>query len=255
MKLFRRLTQSLFARILSIAALCIVLSMVISILSIGYMTTRSYEHMNTESLTRVANEKASELQTTIATQQAVANSIAKEIFNVDYFQKLSATGTADSNDFDRIQGGLNEKLNESGGLYENIFFTYLDSGNSLVGDFQISPVTGLPAIPIAAPVKDPSTGQVLSVFALPINLNVLLSGVTSKENEQVMTTVVTDEKGMVIASHDAEQILKTDFTQLDNEGGLKQIASAESGAGDVTIDGVRYLASFVRFAQHPSSWS
>ena len=85
MKLFRRLTQSLFARILSIAALCIVLSMVISILSIGYMTTRSYEHMNTESLTRVANEKASELQTTIATQQAVANSIAKEIFNVDYF--------------------------------------------------------------------------------------------------------------------------------------------------------------------------
>ncbi len=248
--------------------------MVISIAAIGYMTTRSYESMNTESLTRVADEKVTELQMMVSAQQNMTDSISKELFNLDYFKKLNATGAAEQAGFDRIQSSIAEKLNSSNGLYENIFFTYrdkvyvdglggvsqgtdmlstspwykpvLDSGAPVVGDLQASPVTGLPAIAIAAPVKDPATGTLLSVFALPINVNVLLSEITQKEDEQVITTVVTDEKGMVIASHDVDQVLKTDFTKLANEKGLRQLAVSEQGTGYVTIDGVRYLASFIK---------
>ncbi|MEJ8302849.1 methyl-accepting chemotaxis protein [Saccharibacillus sacchari] len=274
MKLFRGLKPSLFVRIMSVTALCIVLSMLASVTAIGYMTFRSYESLNTDTLTRVADEKATELQRTIATQQNVADSIAKEIFNVDFFRQLDRTGTADTADYDRIQSSLKQKLDDAAGLYENIFFTYqdkvyvdglsgvsvgtdmlstspwykpvLDSGNPVIGDLQTSPVSGRPAIAIAAPVKDPSSGKVLSVFALPIDINVLLGGVTNKENDQVISTVVTDEKGLVIASQNADQVLKTDFTRLDNEKGMQQIATAENGSGYVTIDGVRYLASFTK---------
>ncbi|GGO00417.1 methyl-accepting chemotaxis protein [Saccharibacillus kuerlensis] len=238
------------------------------------MSTRSYEKINTDSLTMVADEKATELQMVVAGQQDVVNAISTELFNVDFFKRLNETGTASETDFTRIQNNLNEKLSASNGLYENIFFTYqdkvyvdglngvshgtdmsstspwyrpvLDSGNLVIGDLQTSPVTGLPAIVIAAPVKDPETDQILSIFALPLNVNVLLEKITKKENEQIMTTVVTDEKGMVIASHNADQILKTDFTQLDNEGGMQQLSAAENGTGYATIDGVRYLASFVK---------
>ncbi|CAM3578044.1 MULTISPECIES: methyl-accepting chemotaxis protein [Saccharibacillus] len=274
MKLLRSLTESLFLRILSIAALCIVLSMIISTVAIGYMTSRSYETMNTDSLTRVADEKVTELQMMITAQQDMANSISTEVFNVDYFKKLIATGVTDAAAFARIQSNLDAKLNNSNGLYENIFFTYQDklyldglsgksqgtdmlstspwykpardSGSPLVGDLQTSPVSGLPAIVIAAPVKDPASGDLLSVFALPININVLLGKITEKADSEVISTVVTDEKGIVIASNDAEQVLKTDFTQLGNEEGMQQIAAAGTGTGYITIDGVRYLASFIK---------
>jgi len=274
MKNFRGLNQSLFVRIMSITALCIVLSMLASVTAIGYMTIGSYESLNTDMLTRVADEKATELQRTIETQQNVADSIAKEIFNVDFFRQLDRTGTADASDYERIQNSLKQKLDDAGGLYENIFFTHddkvyvdglsgvsvgadmfstspwykpvLDSGNPVIGDLQTSPVSGRPAIAIAAPVKDPASGKILSVFALPIDINALLSGVTEKEDDQVISTVVTDEKGMVIASMDADQVLKTDFTRLQNEKGLQQIATAQNGNGYVTIDDVRYLASFTK---------
>ncbi|MWJ31871.1 HAMP domain-containing protein [Saccharibacillus sp. WB 17] len=238
------------------------------------MTSRSYETMNTDSLTRVADEKVTELQMMITAQQDMANSISTEVFNVDYFKKLIATGVTDAAAFARIQSNLDAKLNNSNGLYENIFFTYQDklyldglsgksqgtdmlstspwykpardSGSPLVGDLQTSPVSGLPAIVIAAPVKDPASGDLLSVFALPININVLLGKITEKADSEVISTVVTDEKGIVIASNDAEQVLKTDFTQLGNEEGMQQIAAAGTGTGYITIDGVRYLASFIK---------
>ncbi|QDH23760.1 methyl-accepting chemotaxis protein [Saccharibacillus brassicae] len=238
------------------------------------MTSRSYETMNTDSLTRVADEKVTELQMMITAQQDMANSISTEVFNVDYFKKLIATGVTDAAAFARIQSNLDAKLNNSNGLYENIFFTYQDklyldglsgksqgtdmlstspwykpardSGSPLVGDLQTSPVSGLPAIVIASPVKDPASGDLLSVFALPININVLLGKITEKADSEVISTVVTDEKGIVIASNDAEQVLKTDFTQLGNEEGMQQIAAAGTGTGYITIDGVRYLASFIK---------
>ncbi|NGZ77952.1 methyl-accepting chemotaxis protein [Saccharibacillus sp. VR-M41] len=238
------------------------------------MTARSYETMNTSSLTRVAHEKATELQMAVAGQQDLVDSVSKEIYNIDFFKKLGETGVTDTAGFARIQSNLGEKLNQSNGLYENIFFTYqdkvyvdglsgksqgadmfstspwykpaLESDGPLVGELQTSPVTGLPAIAIAAPVKDPATGRVLSVFALPLNVNVLLGEITEQDSEEIITTVITDEKGLVIASRDADQVLKTDFTKLNNEEGLTRIAEAPNGTGYVTIDGVRYLTSFVK---------
>ncbi|MDN4618741.1 methyl-accepting chemotaxis protein [Paenibacillus sp. PsM32] len=274
MKLFRNITGSLFSRILSIAAVCIILSMLVSIVTVGIMTTRSYESMNTNSLTRVANEKVTELQMAVAAQQTLASSIAKEIYNVDFFQNLTATGVVNTTNFNRIQSNLNEKLQNSNGLYENIFFSYqdkvfldglagksqgtdlistspwykkvLESGNPMVSDTQISPVTGNPVIVVVEPVKNPTTNKVLNVFALPLNINILLDGITEKEKEQTISTIVTNDKGVVIASQDANQVLKTDFTKLNNEDGLQNITTAENGTGYVTIDGVHYLASFVK---------
>ncbi|WP_245608607.1 methyl-accepting chemotaxis protein [Saccharibacillus sacchari] len=273
MKSFRSLNKSLFSRIMSITALGIALSMIVSVAAIGYMTTRSYEKLNSDSLTRVANEKATELERIIASQQNMANSISEELFTVDYFEKLNDTGVTDRAGFDRIQNSLNRKLANSNGLYENIFFTYedilyldglsgasqgtdmlstspwykpvLDSGGPVVGDLQTSPVTGRPVIAIASPVKN-TADQVLSVFGLPIDIDVLLKGITNKQDDQVITTVVTDDKGLVIASQNADQILKTDFNELDNEQGMQQLATAEKGTGYVTIDGVKYLASFIK---------
>ncbi|MEJ8302848.1 methyl-accepting chemotaxis protein [Saccharibacillus sacchari] len=274
MKSFRNLNKSLFSRIMSITALSIALSIIVSVAAIGYMTNRSYETLNSDSLTRVANEKATELERTIASQQSMAASTSEELFNVDFFEKLNTTGVTDQASFDRIQNSLNGKLQNSNGLYENIFFTYkdllyvdglsgasqgtdmlatspwykpvLDSGQPIVGDPQTSPVTGRPVIAIASPVKDAATGQVLSVFGLPIDIDVLLKGITAKQDDQVITTVVTDDKGLVIASQNADQILKTDFTRLSNEKGMQQLSTAEQGTGYVTIDGVEYLASFIK---------
>ncbi|WP_256972621.1 methyl-accepting chemotaxis protein [Saccharibacillus sp. O23] len=274
MKVFRRLTESLFARILSITALCIVLCMVVSMITVGYMMMSSYENVHRELLTQAAEEKTKGLEMTIASQQKITDQIADELFNVDYFEKLNKTGQSAPADFARLQQSLKAKLEQSGGLYENIFFTYrdkvyvdglngvsqgtdmlstspwykpvLDSGKSLVGDLQLSPVTGLPAIAVAAPVLDPSSGKVLSVFALPINVNVLLKQITQQTGDQTIVTVVTDEKGQVIASQNADQVLKVDFSKLNNEKGMKQLAVSNSGNGYVTLDGSRYLAAFVK---------
>ncbi|WP_245608608.1 methyl-accepting chemotaxis protein [Saccharibacillus sacchari] len=274
MNRFRGMTQSLFLRIMFVIALSMALALAASVAAIGYMTTRSYETLNSDSLNRTANEKTTELERTITAQRNAADSIASEIFNVDFFEKLDRTGTADPADSARIRESLNRKLNGSNGLYENIFFTYadkvyadglsgvsegtdmlstspwykpvLDSGNSLVGDVQTSPVTGRPAIAIASPVKGPETNKVLSVFALPIDLNVLLSGVTHKEEQQIISTVVTDPSGLVIASQDADQVLQTDFNQLNNQKGMTQLSTASNGTGYITIDGERYLAAFIK---------
>lgn len=274
MKGLRRSTESLFARILSITALCIVLCMVVSMLTVGYMMMNLYENVHRELLTQAAKEKEKGLDITIATQQKITNSIADELFSIDYFKKLSETGQAAPADFARLQQSLKAKIDESNGLYENIFFTYqdkvyvdglngvsqgtdmlstspwykpvLDSGKPLIGDLQLSPVTGMPAIPVAAPVIDPSSGKVLSVFALPISINVLLEQITQKTGDQTIVTVVTDEKGQVIASQNADQVLNVDFSKLDNEKGMKQIGVSDSGNGYVTLDGSRYLAVFVK---------
>ncbi|MCQ4087515.1 methyl-accepting chemotaxis protein [Saccharibacillus sp. JS10] len=273
MKRFQGMNRSLFVRIMSVTALSIVLAMVASIAAIGYTTTQSYTELNSNSLNRVANDKVAQLQDVVATQQNAANLIAQELFVVDFFQQLDATGRTNATDFARIEKSLSDKLQSSEGLYENIFFTYqdkvyldgiggasvgtdmistspwykpvIDSGNPVIGDLQTSPVSGRPAIALASPVKNAS-GKVLSVFALPLDLNTLLSGVTSQDGEHIISTVVTDHNGVVIASQNADQVLKTDFTKLGNEEGLTQLATAEKGTGYVTIDGQRYLASFIK---------
>ncbi|WP_411344227.1 methyl-accepting chemotaxis protein [Paenibacillus sp. WLX1005] len=275
MSTFKQWSGSLFVRILGISALCIVIPMIVVMLIVGYRMTESYEQSNMQSLSSVVSEKVKELNIIIKSQQNAAESVVNDPYNVDFFNNLDRTGTPNTEELSRIRENITKKLQDSGGLYENIFFMhngalYVDGiGGSSVGytptaekdpwypkvqqnpgpfisDIMTSPVSGSSVIVIGNVVAaaNGTTNNQPTVFASPLNVNVLLQDVVRKGDGDTLNTIVLNANGDVVASPDESQVMKLNLSKVDTEGMYAQVQSNTSGNGFVTINGMRYMAVF-----------
>lgn len=275
MNRYKQWSGSLFVRILGISALCIIVPMIVVMLIVGYRMTESYEQSNTQSLSSVVSEKVKELNIIIKSQQSAAESVVNDPYNVDFFNNLDRTGTANTEELNRIRENITKKLQDSDGLYENIFFMhngslYVDGiGGSSVGytptadkdpwypkvqqnpgpfisDIMTSPVSGSSVIVIGNVVAaaNGTTNNQPTVFASPLNVNVLLQDVVRKGDGDTLNTIVLNANGDVVASPDESQVMKLNLSKVDTEGMYAQVQSNTSGNGFVTINGMRYMAVF-----------
>ncbi|WP_017811198.1 methyl-accepting chemotaxis protein [Paenibacillus shenyangensis] len=275
--------ESLSARILGITALCIIVPMVLAMVTVGYTVTRSYEQANAQSISAIAQEKSKELNMAIKSQVAVADAIVEDPYNVDFFNNLNTAGQANKEQFQRIQENITEKLEESDGLYENIFFShdskiYMDgiNGNSVgheltaqtdpwypkvqqqpgpfMSDIMVSPVSGRTVIVVgnvlggdeADEQNEGSASNSLNIFGTPLDVNTLLQDVVQQDGDNLLDTVVINKAGLIIASGNKDQIMKTDLSKLDSGTLYKQIQSQDKGSGFITMNGERYMASYVK---------
>ncbi|WP_322906236.1 methyl-accepting chemotaxis protein [Paenibacillus campi] len=282
MKQFKQWTGSLFVRILGIAAVCIIVPMLIAMGIVGYNVSRSYEQVTIQSLNSIVEEKVKELGIIVRAKQTAADAMVEDPYVVDYFNNLNKNGTTNQAQFERIQDNLTDKLQEANGLYENIFFThagkiYMDGigGKSqnhvlqastdpwyplvqkqpgpFISDIMTSPVSGQPVIVVGdvvggnmedTPAAKTSTDGEPDIFGMPLSVNVLLKEVVQHSQNDLLNTLVLNKSGDVVASSNAAQIMKVNFAKLDTGGMYKQMQTSESGSGLITLDGVRYIASF-----------
>ncbi len=279
MNRLKQWSGSLFARILGIAAVCIIVPMLIAMGIVGYNVSQSYEQSTMQSLNSIVSEKVKELSIITEGQQSAADAMVEDPYIMDYFEKLNASGTTDQAEYARIEDNITEKMKEANGLYENIFFThagkiYMDAigGKSLthvlkadtdpwypgvqqkpgpfVSDIMTSPVSGEAVIVVGDVIggdeaaESAKAGGDPDIYGLPLNVNNLLQDVVQHKNNALLNTVVLNRSGEVVASSNKAQIMKVNFAQLNSEGLYQQMQNANSGNGFVTLDGVRYMASF-----------
>ncbi|MEW4371901.1 methyl-accepting chemotaxis protein [Paenibacillus kandeliae] len=275
MSKLKQWSGSLFVRILGISALCIIIPMIAVMLIVGYRMTESYEQSNTQSLSSVANEKVKELNIIIKSQQSAAEAVVNDPYNVDFFNNLDRTGTPNTEELSRIRENITKKLQDSDGLYENVFFMYKGAlyvdgiGGSSVGykpsaekdpwypkvqqnpgpfisDIMTSPVSGSSVIVIGNVIAaaNGATNNEPTIFAAPLNVNSLLQDVVRKSEGDTLDTIVLNANGDVVASPDKSQVMKLNMSKVDTEGMYAKIQSNTSGNGFVTINGMRYMAVF-----------
>ncbi|WP_458120899.1 methyl-accepting chemotaxis protein [Paenibacillus sp. Z6-24] len=275
--------ESLSARILGIAALCIIVPMVVSMVVVGYTVTRSYEQANAQAIAVLAQEKSKELNMAVKSQVAVADTIVEDPYNMDFFNSLETTGKGNPEQFQRIQDNITKKLEESNGLYENIFFShngkiYMDGINGasvghvltaetdpwyskvqqqpgpFMSDIMLSPVSGSMVIVVgnvlggddAKEENAAADSNARTIFGAPLNVNTLLQDVVQQDGDHQLNTIVTNQAGLIIASSNKDQVMKTDLSKLDSGTLYQQIQSQDQGTGFITINGERYMASFVK---------
>ncbi|MFD1887188.1 methyl-accepting chemotaxis protein [Paenibacillus wenxiniae] len=285
MNRIKQWSGSLFARILGIAAVCIIVPMLIAMMIVGYKVSQSYEQSTMQSLSSIVTEKVKELSIITEGQQSAADAMVEDPYVVDYFANLDASGTTNQTQYERIEDNIADKLQEADGLYENIFFThagkiYMDGidGKSVnhelkaatdpwypavqkkpgpfVSDIMTSPVSGQAVIVIGdviggnldTEVARNNTSGDPDIFGMPLNVNNLLKEVVQQNSKDMLDTVVLNRAGEVVASSDKSQIMKVNFAKLNTEGMYQQMQNADSGSGFVTLNGVRYMASFQKDA-------
>ncbi len=269
---------SLFARILGIASVCIIVPMLIAMVIVGYNVSQSYEQSTIQSLGSIVEEKVKELDIIINGEQAAATAMVRDPYVVDHFNNLNAQGTTNQTEYKRLQDNITNKLNEANGLYENIFFVhnakiYMDGiGNKslnhplsatedpwyakvqqtpgpFISDIMKSPITGMAVIVVGDVIAGEGNGATAQnnpdLFGMPLSINTLFGDVVKhNQNDGLLSTFVLNKSGDVIASADASQVMKVNFSKLDTEGMYQRMQGGEKGNGFVTLNGVRYMASF-----------
>jgi methyl-accepting chemotaxis protein len=125
------------------------------------------------------------------------------------------------------------------------YFQDAFGGKPNIGEVFFSTISNLPIVPVATPIRDPETNQVLGVYATLINISFLSEIIGDEKIGTNGYAFVLDENGMVIAHPRPQYILKLNTLQ---EPGLKELGTAMvSGKADCVsyvFEGTRYRAGF-----------
>lgn len=268
--------NSLFMKIFSICLLCMIVPMLINLFYTIQSSSKALGSESSNSLSRVVSEKTKQVDLVFDFQFDIVEGVVNEPFMVDFFKEASMNNEIDQVILGKISQGLETRFKNADGLYENIFFANPFDDKVLVdgiggksvgylmdttleayyyeqlkkpgvatGKYMYSPVTGRPTLPITSSIVDESTKEVLSVFVIPLDVSNLTASLVKGSSEQNVNTLILDSSGLVIASNQADQELKLDFSKQD---GMKKFYSEllgrDSGQGRFTLDGVENIASF-----------
>lgn len=271
---------------IKIFILCLV-SLLIPVIINNTVAVKSSENaLETEmidSLSRLVNEKKKEVDLVFDSQFRLSEAWVNELFVVDFMKEISEGASIDESKLAYIEKSLTDRFKKADGLYENIFFTYDDKvlvdgigGQSLglamdkereayyyeqlknpgaaTGDYMYSPVTGRPTLPIINSVIDSETKKVLSTLVIPIDVNKLTENLVqddNKNNDEKIATMILDPTGLVIASDKEGLTLELNFSEHDEvKPFYEEIKNKDKGFGRFTLDGVEYVASYVKHDTH-----
>lgn len=254
--------------------------MLINLFYTTYSSSRALESEASSSLSRIALEKKKQVDFVFDSQFQISNSMVNELFMRDFFQEVAKTNKIDRLKLNEISENLQQRLINSNGLYENIFFSYDNKvlvdgvGGESVGhvfdkkseayyyeqlknpgistsDYMYSPTTKRPIIAVANSILDDATKKVLSVLVIAVDINKLTRELVKGSSGQNVNTMITDPQGLVIASSKAGQALHINFSTQD---GIKDFYSKmkkhKSGEGYFTLNGVKNIASYVKHEKY-----
>lgn len=274
----RLFMKSIFMKIFVVCFLCMTIPMVVNSVYSLNSSVQSLESEASRSLINIAYEKRAQIQNVFETQAVLVKEIVNEQYFVDFFVNAAKRNKVDAEALNRISSSLKKKLDESSGLYENIFFTYngkviadglggasvghvfdpksepyyeeqLKKPGMFIGNLIQSPISHRPVILVVNSVLDPDTNKPLSVFGLPLDLTNLTAKLVRNNSDSNLKTLVLDKSGLVISSETPDQILKLDFSK--ENGDLKSFfdlvsRTKEAGIGYFTLNGTKHIASFVK---------
>ena len=100
------------------------------------------------------------------------------------------------------------------------YFSKALSGAANIGEVFFSKITNMPIVPIATPILDPQSGQVLGVYATLINISFLTEIIGTEKIGSSGYAFVVDQKGEMIAHPKPQYILKLNALQ---EPGMKEL--------------------------------
>ncbi|WP_051556724.1 methyl-accepting chemotaxis protein [Alkalihalobacterium bogoriense] len=270
----RNLKNSLFIKISFISLLCVFIPLLINLFYSTYSSSKALESEAKSSLTTLTEEKNRQVDLVFYLQSQISESMVNELYIVEFFQELASSGTVSDTERENIANSLGERLLNSNGLYENIFFSYggevfIDGigGNSVghvfdkevesyyyeqlenpgmtTADYMYSPITGRPVIPIVNSIVDEETNEVLSVFVIAVDVNRLTDEVVHANEGQSVNTMVLDLSGLVIASSQPDQALTLNFSEVQGISPFyEQMLAEDKGEGMFTLMGSENIASY-----------
>lgn len=276
----RSFRSSLFIKIFVLCMICMLAPMITNLLYATYSAANALESEASASLARIVQEKKSQVDLVFELQFDMTDAWVNEPFVVDFFQEIYRNNEIDPTKRELLTQNLEKRFVNANGLYENIFFTYQDEvlvdgigGNAVgykmdpeleayyyeqlqnpgpaTGRYMYSPITGRPTIPVVNSIVDESTNQVLSVFVIPVDVNKLTEGLVQSSAEQNVGTMILDASGLVIASDKAGQALQLNFRERDDvKDFFAEMQNTGTGSGKYTLDGISYIASYVKHEQH-----
>ncbi len=260
-------------RIFTVSVLCMLIPMLVSLFTSGYISQKYLEDSASDALSNIVAEKRSQMEVALSNLEKQAQSIAMQPYIVDTLSEASANSANPSEiDLQKISNNLEYNFNLANGLFENLFLMYKNTdiadgigGKSvgweneamgsvtdlLIREARVSPTTGRPVITIVAPVKN-SEKQLGSV-AMAIELNSLSENIiNSNSSNNDLKTLILNSEGLVISSIDKDIVLTLNFQ--DEESGLQDfyntIKSNEAGIDFFTLNGIDYIAAYTNSSKY-----
>ncbi|HET6451550.1 MAG TPA: methyl-accepting chemotaxis protein, partial [Spirochaetia bacterium] len=133
------------------------------------------------------------------------------------------------------------------------FKTALD-GHANTGEVLLSKVTAVPFVPVAAPIRDPQTSEVVGVYAVLLRIDFLTAIVADEKIGTTGYTAVIDSTGMIIAHPNPKNILKVNTLQTEGMKDFgRDMVAGRTGFASYVFQGVHKSAGY---APVPSTgWS
>ncbi|MFC0215479.1 methyl-accepting chemotaxis protein [Paenibacillus chartarius] len=269
--------RSLFAKLLLISILCMTIPMLFMLNYVSSSTTDMLEKDAALSVQNMALEKADDIDSAFSDLAVIATNLADQPYAVEFFSDLKAGKKLDPVKKRKLSAYLEQKVKESNGMFDNIFYVYDDvamidglggksegfkfegpaltwlqdvrkSKKTAVGAAVPSPATGSPVVSVMAPVIDRQTDTVIAALVMAVQLNISSSAIVGNKADSTIDTMIVNPDGLVISSKDPARILKLDLSKEQGElgGFYQQFKSSPSGAGTFAWDGVRYIAYYVK---------
>jgi methyl-accepting chemotaxis protein len=134
------------------------------------------------------------------------------------------------------------------------YFQKAMNGTPNIGKVFFSKITNVPVVPVATPVRDPKTGNLLGVYATLVTINFLNEIISDERIGMSGYAFIVDDKGVIIAHPKPQYIMK--YNMDENQGTRVMARQMESGAFGVasyTFEGTLMKAGFAPIVA--TSWS
>jgi methyl-accepting chemotaxis protein len=129
-------------------------------------------------------------------------------------------------------------------IQDRPYFQEALTGKANVGDPVKSKLSGLPVLPVCAPVLGPD-GRVLGTFVAVLEVEFLTEKITATRIGETGYPFLMDDNGLVVAHPNQEHILKLDLTR---EPGMEAITdkmlAGEKGVEAYVFEGIDKIAGF-----------
>ena len=254
--------SGLFRTIFVASVLCMLIPvLVVSLISIRSLSTNLTETATTN-LQQLSVEKMNEVDLMIQNQIALTKSVSES----SYIQEeLDSTG-----DSARVIEYLGQIFKNANGLYENFFITQGDMGfadglngatlhpvsgepwyeacktrGEFIGN-NVSPVTGRPVYVISYGIY--SGNRFLGGLNNSIDLANMTKSITGSITDGVTDVLIIDAEGNVIASENADQILKVNFNSENNSTQklMQRMLASDTGTVSFDFNGTRNVGAYAR---------
>lgn len=228
-----------------------------------------------QQLLDVVAEKNKRFEEKINSLVQVSHSIADDVDIKDFFLQLKKTGVIDEVRKSQLSTDLATEYANHPNIFENLFFVFNEiviidglGGKSegydfskinfpwynrlkanlepTIGRIQQSPISGLPVMVSAYPIKD-EKGSSLAFFGLALNMNGFSLEIIKSEGNSPMETMIIQQSGEVIAAKNIHRIFNFSFAKAEEKNIVtfyQQMLNSPWGVSQFTLDGVNMLAAW-----------